>query len=65
MSVQRSSLGALVKLTWATRIEKASARWSENSLLPLPMRLDKAFKDAGFRDVILENQELRKALKRA
>lgn len=51
------------RLTWAERIELAVTEFRERRLLPLGLRMDRAMKRAGFRDVIVENHELRKALK--
>lgn len=53
-------------MTWKERIDKAVASWNgEVSFsrdvmdeLPLEIRLDRVFKDAGVRDLIVENQQL-------
>lgn len=49
-------------ITWQERIIKAVQAWDDWSEIPTQLRMDRAMKSAGFRDVIKKNQELREAL---
>jgi hypothetical protein len=45
-------------ITWRERLEKAVKVWDENSFLPNDLRMDRVFKEAGVRDLVVENQEI-------
>lgn len=48
--------------TWAERVSRADEAWHRWSLLPGRFRMDRAFKEAGVRDLIAENDQLHREL---
>ena len=48
--------------SWGNRVEKAVDAWQRWEMLPLWPRMDRAFKESGVRDLVVEIDQLRKAL---
>jgi hypothetical protein len=45
-------------ITWQERLEKAFAAWENWNGLPTVVRLDRVFKEAGVRDLVIEVEDL-------
>jgi hypothetical protein len=45
-------------ITWRERLAKAVKVWDENSFLPNDLRMDRVFKGAGVRDLVIEVEDL-------